>query len=277
MSEQSLISRFFSRVTAERLPLQDEIEQAGAKGEEAIYRLLREEFDCVIRNVVIPRKNGYLEKDFLVLYHGVPVVIEVKSWKGRISAEGDYFCQDRANGTRKTFKSPVGTTNQFLAEMKKFYGLTRDVVGMVVFADPDCDLALPPEMDGVLLVPAPRMASAIRSAARKASKEGEPLAPESVLHCTRLYDGVTEFCKGVLISNKLICYDREKTPVTVDLLQVRYLSIRRQLFRLRDRVTVVFSNGSTAVFYNRTAKLLFHCLDGSYCRIGLNRVHTAVL
>lgn len=277
MPTQSLISRFLSRVTAERLPAQSEIERAGARGEEAIYRLLRENFDCVIRNVAVPHGDLYLEKDFLVISKGVPVVIEVKSWKGRISAEGDYFCQDRADGTRKTLKSPVATTRQFITAMRQFYGLERDVAGIVVFADPESELALEPEMDGIALVPAPKLIAAIRSAVRSANRDGELLAPESVLHCARLYDGVTEFCKGILISNRLLCYDREGTPVTLDLLHVRYLSVRRQPFLLRDRLTVVFSNGTSAVFYNRSARLLLHCLDGTYCRVGLNRVRTAVL
>ena len=140
-----LYRRASYRLHARSLPVQEEMERFGANGEDIIYRILRENFSCVIRNVIVPHKDKYLEKDFLVMERGVPVVIEVKNWKGKVGIDtqtGDFF-QLKANGTRKVLKSPVGTTAQYVRCMKEFYGMARTVVGMVVFAEPDCELDLP--------------------------------------------------------------------------------------------------------------------------------------
>ena len=51
-----------NRALAEGLPKQEEIELFGADGEEVICRMLCENFDKVIRNVVVPHKELYLEK-----------------------------------------------------------------------------------------------------------------------------------------------------------------------------------------------------------------------
>ena len=149
-----LYRRASYRLHARSLPVQEEMERFGANGEDIIYRILRENFFCVIRNVIVPHKDKYLEKDFLVMERGVPVVIEVKNWKGKVGIDtqtGDFF-QLKANGTRKVLKSPVGTTAQYVRCMKEFYGMARTVVGMVVFAEPDCELDLPEASEGILLV-----------------------------------------------------------------------------------------------------------------------------
>ena len=80
MSE--FLKTMWNRARAQHLPPLEEIESFGADGEEVIYRLLCKHFDCVIRNVVVPHKKLYLEKDFLVIEKNVPFVIEVKNWKG---------------------------------------------------------------------------------------------------------------------------------------------------------------------------------------------------
>ena len=91
------------RMTGEGIPQAPEIEQFGMDGEEAIAGLLWEHFDCVIRNVAVPHKELYLEKDFAVIEGGVIFVIEVKNWKGEIFAEGDKFYQKKDNGVKKVF------------------------------------------------------------------------------------------------------------------------------------------------------------------------------
>ncbi len=82
-----ILKTMWNRASAKHLPPLEEIESFGADGEEAIYRLLCTSFDCVIRNVVVPHKKLYLEKDFLVIHKNVPFVIEVKNWKGEIGCE----------------------------------------------------------------------------------------------------------------------------------------------------------------------------------------------
>ena len=177
-----LYRRASYRLHARSLPVQEEMERFGANGEDIIYRILRENFSCVIRNVIVPHKDKYLEKDFLVMERGVPVVIEVKNWKGKIGIDaqtGDFF-QLKANGTRKVLKSPVGTTAQYVRCMKEFYGMARTVVGMVVFAEPDCELDLPEASEGILLVPAAKMVATIKAQVRQYAKEPERLPPERI-------------------------------------------------------------------------------------------------
>ena len=119
------LSRLHRRLFAKGLPPTSRREAYGEKMEEVIYRKLRESFDCVLRNVIIPQEEGYLEKDFLVIQDGVAVVLEVKGWKGMISASavGDRFYQEKPDGTRRDLKSPVRSTNRFLTEMIGFYQL----------------------------------------------------------------------------------------------------------------------------------------------------------
>ena len=164
------IRRVTGRAKGAGLPTREEIETFGADGEEAVCRLLRADFDCVIRNAVIPHKKKYLEKDFLVIYKGAPFVIEVKCWKGTVRADGDVFYQDKANGVRKTQKSPVGTTKQFIDCMKSYYELERPIYGIVAFAEPDCVLELPEEMNGIALLRAEKIAAYIKACVKKEEK-----------------------------------------------------------------------------------------------------------
>lgn len=267
------IRRGKNRIGAEKIPPLEEMERFGAGGEDVIYRILRENFSCVIRNVVIPHKDKYLEKDFLVMERGVPVVIEVKNWKGtvRIDRSGD-FCQDKANGEHKVLKSPVGTTAQYIRCMKEFYGMERTVVGMVVFAEPDCVLDLPPAMEGILLVPAAKMVATVKAQVRLYAKEPERLPPESVLRTTRFYSRDSEFCKGLLADDAIACKDSAGNDVLLNPECLRAVRLEPQPFRLRDKMTVIYTNGATDVFYNQDTVVTVCCLDGKAKKIALNRI-----
>lgn len=275
--KDNFFRRVWRRATAVGIPELEEIEQFGADGEEAIYRLLRDQFDCVIRNVVIPHKNLYLEKDFLVIHRGVPFVLEIKNWKGRIGCEGENFYQDKTDGTHKVLKSPVGTTKQFISRMKEYYNLTRYVYGMVVFAEPDCELDLPDSMDGILLTPAAKVIPTIKSAVRESEKVfADTLRPESILRCTRFYTLNAEFCKGIVTDEVIPCYTEDGTPAALDPLFLHYMTLDHQPLRMRDRMTVTFINGSSGVFYNHDAILTVQTLDGSCRKIALSRVRNVV-
>lgn len=271
----TLFGRIKNRALATGIPTLEEIERFGSGGEDVIYRMLREEFECVIRGVVVPHKGKYLEKDFLILHKGVPVVIEVKNWKGKIgynAATGNFY-QDKENGVHKELKSPVGTTRQYLQRMKDFYETEREAIGMVVFAEPDCTLnGLPDCMDGIRLVTAPRMISAINTAMREYGRELTPLTPSRILRCTRIYSTNSEFCKGVLADEQIPCFDANGKRVSLSTDHLRYLAVQPQPLLLRDRLLVTFTNGATGEFYNRDASLSLCCLDGSCCRIALCKV-----
>ena len=270
------LKTFFRRLFASGLPAMPEIERFGVDGEDVIYRMLREQFSCVIRNPVIPHGDGYLEKDFLVLYNKTPFVIEVKNWKGNIGSNGSEFYQDKANGERKVLKSPIGTTKQFISQLKQYYDYDGFVYGMVLFAEPDCKLDLPAEQDGIFLTAARNAVSVIRSAARKSEKTASELIPERVLHCIRLYSPGREFCKGVLTDVELPCFALSGEPKLLNTLYLRYITLDHQPLRLRDRMTVTFTNGSSAIFYNRDAVLTLHTLNGHCRRVALSKIRTVV-
>lgn len=275
----NILDTLVTRTTASKIPPLAEIEQFGADGEERVYRLLCESFDCVIRNAVVPHKDLYLEKDFLVIVKGVPFVLEIKSWKGEIGCAGDEFYQNKENGVRKTLKSPVGTTNQFIRRMKEFYGIERPVYGVVVFAEPDCKLSLPEEMDGVALIPLQKLAAYLRAKSRldaKSSEKRPAIDPRRLLRCTRFYSINSEFTKGMLVDGKLECRQEDGATVRLDTTRISYISVESQPLRLRDKLYVTFDNGSTGVFYNRDAILTVACLDGSFCKLALNRIRHIV-
>ncbi|MBE6633716.1 MAG: NERD domain-containing protein [Ruminococcaceae bacterium] len=267
-------NRILMRSKATSVPLEEEIEQFGSNGEDTIYRILLEEFDCVIRNVVIPHKKLYLEKDFLVIHRGVPVVIEVKNWKGTIGinkANGNFY-QDKPNGVHKELKSPVATTLQFIQSMKDFYKLERTVVGIVVFAEPDCKTDLPEQLDGIKLVTAPKMVAAVKAAAKNYCKEKDTLSPEHVLRCTRIYSANSRFCKGILANKSIHCFAENGDEVLLHTDYLRYISVKSQPLRLRDKLEVTFTNGAIGTYYNKDTMLSFCCMDGSCCQIALNKV-----
>ena len=275
----NLFQRFGRRAFGKGVPTQEEIERFGADGEDVIYRILRESFDCVLRGVVIPHKGKYLEKDFLVLQKGVPIVIEVKNWKGTIGCDkstGDFY-QDKPNGVHKVIKSPIGTTQQYVRCMKAFYGIERTVVGMVVFAEPDCVLDLPEQMDGVLLVSAVKMVAAIKAVVREHAKESEQISPQSILRCTRIYSHGREFCKGILADKELRCFTKDGDEVLLNTDYLSYILIKPQPLRLRDRLYVTYVNGATDVFYNRDAVISVCCLDGTCQRFALNKLRHILL
>lgn len=258
------------------LPSREEIECFGADGEEAVCRLLRKDFDCVIRNVIVPHKKKLLEKDFLVIYKGAPFVIEVKNWKGTVRRDGDNFTQDKENGVHKVLKSPIGTTNQFISCMKDYYGISRPIYGIVAFCEPDCTLDLPESIDGVALLKADKLAAFVKACVKKEEKGLEALAPDRILRCTRFYSTTEEFCKGLMVEDFLEVTDQNGREVMLDATKLRYITVERQLLRMRDKLYVTFQNGASAVFYNRDLTVTVACLDGTYRKISLNRIRYIV-
>ena len=272
----NIIKTVITRTTGNGLPPIEEIEQFGSDGEELVCRLLREQFSSVIRNVVVPHKQLYLEKDLLVIADGTPFVLEIKNWKGEIGCEGDRFYQSKDNGVRKTLKSPVGTTNQFIHRMKDFYGIERPVWGAVVFAEPDCRLSLPEQIDGVALLTPKTLIPYIKKKAREHGTGFEAISPDKLLRCTRFYSEDSEFCKGILADNELECTAEDGSTVLLDTSRLRFITVEHQLLRLRDKLYVTYANGRSGVFYNRDAILTVGCLDGSFRKFALSRLRHIV-
>lgn len=271
------LKTIWNRATAKHLPPLEEIESFGADGEEAIFRLLCGSFDCVIRNVVVPHKKLYLEKDFLVIHKNVPFVIEVKNWKGEIGCEanGDFY-QNKANGVHKTLKSPVGTTRQFIEKMRAFYKTDAPILGVVIFAEPDCKLTLPEQIDNVALLTPQKAITYIKNRAN-ALKQKEPFAnPAQILHCTRFYSRNSEFCKGMLADCFFDCETMSGSIVRVDTSSLAYLSVETQPLKMKDKLFVTYTNGVSGVFYNRDTVFDVVCLDGTYQKIALHRVRHIV-
>ncbi len=271
-----VIKTMWKRTTAARLPEMPEIETFGADGEEMVYRLLCESFSCVVRNVIVPHKKKYLEKDLMVLHKGSLFVIEVKNWKGEIGCEGGDFYQLKDNGTKKTLKSPVGTTNQFTERMRDFYGIETPVFGMVVFCEPDCRVTLPESMDGVALLPIQKMIPFIKNAARAAEKGKDLPDPARILRCTRFYDRDREFCKGILADCFIDLSNDAGEIVRINTVSLSYLSVEAQPLLLRDKIHLTYINGATDYFYNTDTVLTVANLDGTYQKIALNRVRHIV-
>ena len=269
------IKTAWNRTTAQKLPILEEIESFGSDGEEEVYRTLCESFDCVIRNAVVPHKDLYLEKDFLVIHKGEAFVIEVKNWKGEIGCEGDCFYQNKDNGTRKTLKSPVGTTRQFIDRMRAFYGIEQRLHGLVVFCEPNCRLNLPEQMEGIALLKAQSMVPYIKKTA-KTEKTLPQIDPARILRCTRFYSKESEFCKGILADCFFDCENAQGDILRVDTTCLRYVSVESQPLLMRDKLTVTYTNGASDVFYNRDTVFTVACLDGSYRKISLNRIRHIV-
>ena len=271
------LKTIWNRATAEHLPLLEEIETFGADGEEVIYRLLCSHFDCVIRNVVVPHKNLYLEKDFLVIHKNVPFVIEVKNWKGEIGCEknGDFY-QNKENGVHKTLKSPVGTTKQFIEKMRSFYKIDTPVCGVVIFAEPDCKVTTPDEMAGVALFTPQKAITYIKNRANSIKQKELSIAPEQILHCTRFYSRDSEFCKGMLADCFFDCETPDGAIVRIDTNSLAYLSVETQPLKMKDKLFLTYTNGATDVFYNRDIVFDVVCLDGTCQKIALQRVRHIV-
>ena len=259
------------------LPMQEEIEQFGADGEESVYRMLTESFDCVIRNVAVPHKELYLEKDFLVIERGVPFVLEIKNWKGEIGVEGKDFYQKKDNGVKKTLKSPVGTTNQFIRCMKSFYRIERPILGAVIFVEPNCRLSLPDELEGIALLPLAKAISYIRTTAKKTEdKTAKAVEPARLLRCTRFYNSETEFSKGILADPDLECFNEDGARVRLDTTRLRYITVVRRPMRGRNKLYVTYENGKNGVFYQPDDILTVACLDGSYRKLAMSRLRHIV-
>ena len=272
-----ILKTMLKRASARPLPPLEEIESFGVDGEEIIYRLLCEHFDCVIRNVVVPHKDLYLEKDFLVIHQNVPFVIEVKNWKGEIGCEknGDFY-QNKENGVYKTLKSPVGTTKQFVEKIRAFYKISTPVCGLVIFAEPDCKLTLPEEMDGIALLTPEKAITYIKNRAKTLKQKDAFLDVDQILHCTRFYSHNSEFCKGMLADCFFDCDATDGSIVRIDTGSIAYLSVETQPLKMKDKLFVTFTNGATDVFYNRDTVFDVVCLDGTCQKIALHRVRHIV-
>ena len=276
MKMSQTLKTMWKRARAEHLPPLEEIESFGADGEEAIYRLLCKHFDCVIRNVVVPHKKLYLEKDFLVIHKNVPFVIEVKNWKGEIGCKNGEFYQNKENGVHKTLKSPVGTTKQFIEKMRAFYKIDTPVLGVVIFAEPDCKVTVPEEMEGIALLTPQKAIAYIKNRA-KALKQKEVFGdPAQILHCTRFYSLDSEFCKGMLADCFFECETRSGAVVRIDTTRLAYMSVRKQPLRPKDKLFVTYTNGASGVFYNRDTVFDVVNLDGTCQKIALHRVRHIV-
>ncbi|MBQ7172887.1 MAG: NERD domain-containing protein [Clostridia bacterium] len=258
------------------LPTMGEMEAFGADGEEAAFRLLREQFSSVIRNPILPYKEKLLEKDFLVVERGIPFVVEIKAWKGKISFSENTFRQEKEDGSKKELKSPVGTTLQFLRELKKYYNYEGDAVGIVAFASPDCTLELPDSLDGVALLPLPKVAAFIRATAKQVSPGPEPFDETRVLRCTRLYSDEREFCKGLLVNEFLVCQKKNGEKLSLDTTKLKFVTVQKRPLLLGYRLFVTFSNDSTGVFDCKDQQLVIGCLDGSFCRFSLGKTRYLV-
>ena len=265
-----------NRALSVALPTQEEIERFGADGEEEACRMLRASFDCVIRNAIVPHKDKFLEKDFLVIEQGVPFVIEIKNWKGTIGMNGDTFYQDKHNGVRKTLISPVGTTAQFVSCMKKYYGIERTVYGIVAFAEADCRLELPDSVSDIALMRADRLVSFIKQTVKHENSSLEPVIAERILRCTRFYSVDEEFCKGIVADEYLDLTDESGNEVLLDTTKISFITVESQPLRLRDKLYVTFENGASDVFYNRDQAITVACLDGTYRKIYINRIRHIV-
>lgn len=277
LSMSGILKTMWTRAKAEHLPPLEEIESFGADGEEVIYRFLCRHFDCVIRNVVVPHKKLYLEKDFLVIHKNVPFVIEVKNWKGEIGCEksGDFY-QNKENGVHKTLKSPVGTTKQFIEKMRAFYKIDTPICGIVIFAEPDCKLTTPDEMDGIALLTPQKAITYIKNRAN-ALKQKELFAdPDMILHCTRFYSYDSEFCKGMLADCFFDCETASGAIVRIDTNRIAYLSVKKVPLKMKDKLFVTYTNGASGVFYNRDTVFDVVCLDGTCQKIALHRVRHIV-
>lgn len=271
------LKTMLNRAKAEHLPPLEEIESFGADGEEVIYRLLCQHFECVIRNVVVPHKKLYLEKDFLVIHKNVPFVIEVKNWKGEIGCEKDgNFYQNKENGVHKTLKSPVGTTKQFIDKMRAFYKTDAPVCGVVIFAEPDCKLNTPEEMNGIALQTPQKAITYIKKRAKEIGQKELFADPAQILHCTRFYSRESEFCKGMLADCFFDCETANGAIVRVDTTSIAYLSVETQPLKMKDKLFITFTNGASDVFYNRDTVFDVVCLDGTCQKIALHRVRHIV-
>jgi hypothetical protein len=255
------------------LPQQEEIELFGADGEDSVYRTLKKNFDCVIRNVAVPHNDLFLEKDFLVIEEGIPFVLEIKNWKGEITTDGKSFYQDKDNGVQKKMHSPVITTNQFIRTMKSFYQIKGPIFGAVVCAEPHCRLFLPNEMDGIALLPVKKMVSFIKEQAKAAKSQAiEPLDPRRILRCTRFYNSKTEFSKGILADNTLECTNEAGDRVRLDTTRLRYITVVHQTLRRQNKLYVTFENGKSGVFYQPDDILTVACLDGNFLKISTGHI-----
>ena len=259
------------------LPRQEEIELFGANGEESVYRTLARNFDCVIRNVAVPHKDLFLEKDFLVIEKGVLFVLEIKNWKGEITADAKNFYQYKDNGAKKTLNSPVGTTNQFIRVMKSFYRVEQSILGAVIFAEPHCRLSIPDEIDGVALLPVKKMVSYIKEQAKALQNtQTASIDPRRILRCTRFYNSETEFSKGILADDTLECTDEQGARVRLDTTRLRYITVVHQRLRHQNKLYVTFENGKNGVFYQPDDILTVACLDGSFLKISTSRLRHIV-
>ena len=176
----------------------------------------------------------------------------------------------------KTLKSPVGTTKQFIEKMRTFYKIKTPVCGVVIFAEPDCKLTTPNEIDDIALLTPQKAITYIKNRA-KAMPQKELFAdPSQILRCTRFYSRDSEFCKGMLADCFFDCDAADGSIVRIDTGSIAYLSVETQPLKMKDKLFVTFTNGASDVFYNRDTVFDVVCLDGTCQKIALHRVRHIV-
>ena len=139
---------------------------------------------------------------------------------------------------------------------------------MVIFAEPNCELSIPDEMNGIALLPVKKMVSYIRTQAKQArNKDAAVIDPLRILRCTRFYNSETEFSKGILVEDTLECQNEHGARVRIDTTRLRYITVVHQRLHKRNKLYVTFENGKNGVFYQPNDILTVACLDGSFLKI----------
>ena len=147
---------------------------------------------------------------------------------------------------------------------------------MVVFADTDCKLSLPEEIDGVALLPMERTVSFICKRAKRDTGKFEELDPMRLLRCTRLYDTENEFCKGILADHYIECTAEDGALVRLDTTRLSYITVEHRPFRGTDKLYVTFDDATSGVFYTSDTSLTLHCLDGDWRTFALGKIRYVV-
>ena len=123
--------------------------------------------------------------------------------------------------------------------MRAFYKTDAPILGIVIFAEPDCKLTLPEQIDNVALLTPQKAITYIKNRAN-ALKQKEPFAnPAQILHCTRFYSRDSEFCKGMLADCFFDCETMSGSIVRVDTSSLAYLSVETQPLKMKDKLFVL--------------------------------------
>ena len=148
--------------------------------------------------------------------------------------------------------------------------------GVVIFAEPDCKLTLPDEMDGIALLKPQKAIAYIKKCANELAQKEPFTDPSQILHCTRFYSRDSEFCKGMLADCFFDCETKSGAIVRIDTTSLAYMSVQKKPLQPKDEIYVTYLNGASDVFYNRDTVFDVVCLDGTCQKIALHRVRHIV-